>query len=179
MAIQENLCIFNCIISNFPIMCYEYVALIALAKSPCIYWENTSDKRDIPLYTTGECCIKFYFIPCRRKYSGQCDQCDVCVVHDGKLHCKLVPVLSSLVPRIRIWYTDTFFLSTNYFMWALLSLGFALLWVLRLFLVVDKILLVGTFPVYSIWHVNRLLSIFTLLFKYLSLCCKDWCLTSV
>lgn len=62
---------------------------------------------------------------------------------------------------------------------ALLLLGFGFLWVLWLFLVVNKILFVSAFPVYSIWNIHRLLSTFTLLFKYFSLCCKDWCLTSV
>ena len=31
-----------------------------------------------------------YFIPCRRKYSGQYNQCDIRVVHDGKVGCNTV-----------------------------------------------------------------------------------------
>lgn len=74
---------------------------------------------------------------------------------------------------------NTFFLSTNYFMWALMPLGFAILWGLRSFLVIYKILFVRALPVYSIWYINWLLSFFMLVFKYLPLSCKDGRLTSM
>jgi len=47
-----------------------------------VYGENTSDKWDIPWYTTRERCVTILY---HVKYSGQHNQCDIRAAHDEKV----------------------------------------------------------------------------------------------
>ena len=85
--------------------CIRYIIphLYFLVQEPlgeCVYQENTSDKWDIPCYTTRERYITILFHAIKR--SGQHPQCDIRVTHDGKVGCSTVEYTSFLISCILI-----------------------------------------------------------------------------